>query len=260
MVEPTKIYKALQGVRGRKPVDLNALDRLLVQFSLLVVEQPWIREIDINPLLASGDGLIALDARVLVHGKDVSPDALPRPAIRPYPTQYMTTIALRDGNTPVMIRPIRPDDEPAMVRFHETLSERTVQLRYFSPLKLNRRVTHDRLTRIVFTDYDRELVMVVERLGVRPESREILGVGRLSRLPGRNEAEFALLISDQWQGKGLGTQLLSHLLAVAREERLAHVSADILPDNKQMQDLAKKAGFTLTHDDLAADVRAEIQL
>jgi acetyltransferase len=200
---------------------------------------------------------------VLVHGKDVSPDQLPRPAIRPYPTQYMTTIALRGGrddNTPVMIRPIRPDDEPAMVRFHQTLSERTVQLRYFSPLKLSRRVAHDRLTRIVFTDYDRELVMVVERLGVRPESREILGVGRLSRLPGGNEAEFALLISDQWQGKGLGTQLLNHLLMVAREEHIAHVSADILPDNKQMQDLAKKAGFTLTHDPHDSSVRAEITL
>jgi acetyltransferase len=261
MVEQTKIYKALQGVRGRKPVDLNALDRLLVQFSLLVIEQPWIREIDINPLLASGDGLIALDARVLVHGKDISPDKLPRPAIRPYPTQYMATIALRDhGNMPVMIRPIRPDDEPAMVRFHQTLSERTVQLRYFSPLKLSRRVAHDRLTRIVFTDYDREMVMVVERLGVRSQSREILGVGRLSRLPGGNEAEFALLISDQWQGKGLGMQLLAHLLKVAREEHIARVSADILPDNKQMQDLAKKAGFTLTHDPHDSTCHAEIAL
>jgi acetyltransferase len=260
-MERTKIFTALQGVRGRKPVDLGALERLLVRFSHLVVEHPWIREIDINPLLASGDGLIALDARVLVHGKDVSPDTLPRPAIRPYPTQYMTTISLRgDDNTPVMIRPIRPDDEPAMVRFHQTLSERTVQLRYFSPLKLSRRVAHDRLTRIVFTDYDRELVMVVERLGVRPESREILGVGRLSRIPGQSEAEFALLIADQWQRKGLGTQLLEHLLKVARAEHLARVSADILPDNKQMQDLAKRAGFTLTHDPHDSGVRAQIDL
>jgi acetyltransferase len=99
----------------------------------------------------------------------------------------VTSLALRD-NTPIMIRPIRPDDEPAMVRFHETLSERTVHLRYFAPLKLSRRVAHDRLTRIVFTDYDREMVMVVERLGVRPENREILGVGRLSKQPGPPKA------------------------------------------------------------------------
>jgi acetyltransferase len=259
LMEQTKIFTALKGVRGRKPVDLAALERLLVQFSLLVVEQPWIREIDINPLLASGDGLIALDARVLVHGKGVTPEQLPRPAIRPYPTQYVTSLALRD-NTPIMIRPIRPDDEPAMVRFHEALSERTVHLRYFAPLKLSRRVAHDRLTRIVFTDYDREMVMVVERVGVRPEHREILGVGRLSKQPGSDEAEFALLISDQWQRRGLGTQLLSHLLTVARAERVPRVTATILGENREMQHLAKKLGFTLTHDERDGTVRAEITL
>jgi acetyltransferase len=263
MMEQTKIHAALKGVRGRKPVDLAALERLMVRFSLLVVEQPWIREIDINPLLASGEGLIALDARVLVHGKDVSAEQLPKPAIRPYPSQYVASLALRD-NTPIMIRPIRPDDEPAMVRFHQGLSERTVHLRYFSPLKLGTRTAHDRLSRIVFTDYDREMVMVVERLGVRPANREILGVGRLSKQPGGGdtgagaEAEFALLISDQWQNRGLGSQLLGHLLTVARDEGLSRVSATILNENKEMQHLAKKLGFALAHDERDGIVRAEI--
>jgi acetyltransferase len=262
MMEQTKIFTALQGVRGRRPVDLAALERLLVRFSLLVVEQPWIREIDINPLLASSDALLALDARVLVHGRDVSAGQLPRPAIRPYPAQHVTTLALRD-NTPIMIRPVRPDDEPAMVRFHRTLSERTVHLRYFSPLKLGTRTAHDRLSRIVFTDYDREMVMVVERLGVRPENREILGVGRLSkqRGPGPDagaEAEFALLISDQWQNRGLGSQLLRHLLTVAKDERIARVTADILPENREMQHVARKAGFTLTRGMTDPTVRAFI--
>src|SRR5689334_4657268 len=122
MMEQTKIHKALKGVRGRKPVDLAALETLMVRFSALVAEQRWIKEIDINPLLASPDGLIALDARVVVHGPQVTLDQIPKSAIRPYPTRYTGKWTLKDGES-VTIRPIRPEDEPAMVRFHETLSE-----------------------------------------------------------------------------------------------------------------------------------------
>jgi acetyltransferase len=178
----------------------------------------------------------------------------------------VTSLALRD-NTPIMIRPIRPDDEPAMVRFHETLSERTVHLRYFAPLKLSRRVAHERLVRIVFGDYDREMVMVVERLGVTPANREILGVGRLSkqRGPGPDgggaaEAEFAVLISDRWQNRGLGTRLLEHLLKVAKDERIARVTATIMNENKEMQRLATKLGFTLTHDGRDGTLHAAVTL
>ena len=114
MMEQTRIYRALQGVRGRRPVDLAALERLLVRFSELVVEQRRIKEIDINPLLASPERLIALDARVVVHGPEVDADRLPRPAIRPYPTQYVAPWTGEDGLT-VTIRPIRPEDEPLMV-------------------------------------------------------------------------------------------------------------------------------------------------
>ncbi|HEY9817761.1 MAG TPA: acetate--CoA ligase family protein, partial [Candidatus Obscuribacterales bacterium] len=135
MIEQTQIYKALQGVRGRLPVDLDALEKLLVRFSYLVVEQPWIQEIDINPLFArpmpadslSGSSLIALDARVVLHPADIPTDDLPKPAIRPYPTQYTSPWTMRD-DTPVIIRPIRPEDEPLIVQFHTTLSEESVYL------------------------------------------------------------------------------------------------------------------------------------
>src|SRR5208337_4748246 len=116
MMEQTKIYKALKGVRGRKPVDLQALEVLLVRFSALVAEKRWIKEIDINPLLASPDGLIALDARVVVHGPEVELDQLPKTAIRAYPARYVSPWTMKDS-TEVTIRPIRPEDEPAMVRF-----------------------------------------------------------------------------------------------------------------------------------------------
>ncbi len=132
MMEQTKIYTALKGVRGRKPVDLKALEVLMVRFSALVAEQPWIKEIDINPLLASPDGLIALDARVVVHGPEVSLEQVPKAAIRPYPTRYVAPWTMKGGGS-INIRPIRPEDEPCMVKFHETLSERTRVPALFPP-------------------------------------------------------------------------------------------------------------------------------
>ena len=123
MMEQTHIYTALKGVRGRKPVDLAALERLLVRFGQLIVEQRWIKELDINPLIASPEQLLALDARVLVYGSDVSEDKLPKLAIRPYPTQYVSTWKPKD-HAQITIRPILPEDEPFLAKFHTTLSDR----------------------------------------------------------------------------------------------------------------------------------------
>src|SRR3974377_2369239 len=127
LMEKTKIYKALKGIRGRKPVDLAALEQILVRFSRLVAEQRWIKEIDINPLLASPERLIALDARVVLHDPALPEEELPRLPIRPYPRQYVDRFTAGDG-TEYILRPIRPEDEPLMVRFHTTLSARTVSL------------------------------------------------------------------------------------------------------------------------------------
>ena len=258
MVEQTKIYSALKGVRGRPPVDLAALDGLLVRFSQLVAEQKWIAEIDINPLFVSADRIVALDARVVVHGPDVAEDKLPRLAIRPYPTRYVSPWKLKDG-TPVTIRPIRPEDEPLMIRFHETLSEESVYHRYFSQLNLTQRTAHERLTRICFNDYDREIALVVEYKG--PDDRsQILGVGRLSKARGRNEGEFALIISDRWQKQGLGTELLKRLIQVARDEKLSRLTADILADNRAMQHVSKKVGCDVRLDPEKRDYIAECVL
>ena len=162
MMQQTRIFRALEGVRGRKPVDISALEELLVRFSQLVVEQRWIREIDINPLLAGEDGLLALDARVVLQPADVRSEDLPRLAIRPYPVQYVTTLAL-DDHTTVVVRPIRPEDEPLLVKFHEKLSDDTVYNRYSQMLKLSQRVAHERLSRMCFIDYEREMALIVER-------------------------------------------------------------------------------------------------
>lgn len=241
LMERTRIYTALRGVRGRPPVDLGRLEAVLVRVSQFVVEQPRLRELDINPLLASPEGIVALDARVVLFGPDVPDGALPRPAIRPYPRQYDQPWQERDDLT-LRIRPIRPEDEPLMAAFHATLSERTVYLRYLQALPLSKRTAHERLARICFVDYDREMVLVAERQDTAGQ-REIVGVGRLSRKHARDEAEFALLVTDHFQGRGLGTELLRRLIAIGRAEGLARIVGYIAAVNEPMLRLARKAGF-----------------
>ena len=259
VIEQTRIFAALKGVRGCSSVDLAALDQVLVRFSQLVAEQRWIKEVDINPLVASANGLIALDARMVLHGAAVREDELPRPAIRPYPAQYVAHCRLRD-NAFAILRPIRPEDEPLMIEFHKTLSEQSVRFRYFSLLKLETRIAHERLARICFNDYDREIALVIDYKNPQTARHEILGVGRLSKLHGLNEAEWAIIISDQWQGHGLGTKLLRLLVKIGRNEKLSRLIAHILPDNSVMQHISRKVGFQLHFDNTAGEWKAELAL
>ena len=259
LMEQTKIFTALKGVRGRPPVDLAALEQLLVRFSQLVVEQPWIAELDINPLLVSHERILALDARVVLHPNTVKEDNLPKPAIRPYPSQYVTSARLKNG-TEVTIRPIRPEDEPMMVKFHASLSEESVYYRYFSQLKLDQRIAHERLTRICFNDYDREIALVAEHKNPKTDASELIGVGRLSKARGHNEAEFALLVSDSCQRQGLGKELLTRLVQIGRAEKLTRITADILAENHGMLHLSEKVGFKLHREPGCTDFRAEIVL
>ena len=259
MMEQTKVYTALKGVRGRKPINLVALENLLVRFSQLVLEQRWISEIDINPLLASPDQLLALDARVVLHGPAVTLDQLPKPAIRPYPLQYVSTWTMKNGNQ-VTIRPIRPEDEPHMIKFHETLSDRTVYLRFFSTLSLSRRVSHERLLRICFGDYDREMALVAERVDPGTGERQIIAVGRINKVHEKNEAEVAVLVADQYQNLGLGNELLHRVVQIARDEKLTQVSAEMLPDNVAMQVIMKRLGFAVRSSEDLTSVRAFLQL
>src|ERR687893_1233734 len=260
MMERTRIVEALKGVRGRTPVDLATLEKLLVRFSQLVVEQPFVRELDINPLVASSERLVALDARVVLHDPETKDEELPRTAIRPYPNQYVSPAETKNGK-PIIVRPIRPEDEPLMVRFHESLSERSVYMRYFHAMNLTRRTAHERLTRICFIDYDREMALVAE--GTNPETSEpeILGVSRLSRNHSvLDEAEFSLLVNDVYQRQGVGTVLLEKILEVARDEGLHRLIAEILPENRAMQHLSRKFGFHLRHDVKGGVIRADLDL
>ena len=242
MIEQTKIYEALKGVRGRAPVDQTALEQMLVNFSQLVVEQPWIKELDINPLIASHEGLLALDARVLLHDTDDA-GKLPKLAIRPYPNQYVSHWTMKDG-ADVIIRPIRAEDEMLMRGFHASLSDRTVYMRYLSPLMLSTRITHERLARMTHNDYDREIALAVEGENDKGE-RALFGVARLSKLRGTDEeARFTMLISDRYQGKGLGKELLTRIIRIGRDEKIKHIIALISPENEAMKKLCQAVGFS----------------
>jgi acetyltransferase len=235
LMENTLIYKALKGVRGRRAVDLEALEQLLVRLSQLVAEQREIKEIDINPLLVSGEKLLALDARVILRAEQEPPVPL---AIRPYPSQYIWPF--RDGIT---IRPIRPEDEPLVLEFHRHVSDYSVYLRYFHPIQYSARIAHERLVRICFNDYDREIALVAERQDPEPH---LLGISRLSKKHGLpQEAEFALLVADPYQRQGIGTELLTRLIQVARCEGIQRLAGEVLSENEGMRRLCRRLGFQL---------------
>jgi acetyltransferase len=244
LIEQTKIHTALRGVRGRGAIDLAELEKLIVRFSQLVIDHPWIKEIEINPLLASPDGMISLDARAVLHSTATPRDQLPRPAIRPYPSQYIGSRTLRNG-AEITIRPIRPEDEPSMIHFHNGLSEQSVRHRYFYAMSIGQRVSHERLVRVCLSDYDRQIALVAEWSNEAASRHEIIGVGRLGKIHDTSDAEFAVIVADKWQHLGLGTFLLKEILRVARDEKIKRVFGDILAENIQMQRTCEKIGFTV---------------
>lgn len=252
-MEKTKIYEALKGVRGMKAVDLEALEDILINFSRLVVENRRIKECDINPLVISEQEIIALDARIILHEASVKDGDLPKLAIRPYPMHYVRNIVLKDG-TPVVLRPMRPEDEKLLVAFHRHLSEDSVRQRYFAFMTLVERVAHERLIRLCFTDYDREWSLVAQI--ETEEGPRIIGVSRLMRIPGTSYGRFSMIIIDEYHHLGLGTQLLEQTLRIAQQENIERIDALILSENDVMLKLCEKHGFTIEPDKESNVIRA----
>ena len=185
-------------------------------------------------------------------------DELPESAIRPYPVKLVSKWTMKDGND-VVIRPIRPEDEPLMIKFHEKLSERSVYLRYFQPMKLTQRTAHERLTRICFIDYNREMALVAERNNEAGEP-ELLAVGRLSKIHGRDEGELAAVAIDAAQHKGLGTELYTRLIEVAREAKIKKLVSVMLPENREMRALCTRLGFKMYSSLEDNMIRAELDM
>ncbi|MDN3506502.1 MAG: bifunctional acetate--CoA ligase family protein/GNAT family N-acetyltransferase [Simkaniaceae bacterium] len=242
LMSQTKIYEALQGVRGRGAVDFVKLEQILISFSELIVSHPHITECDINPLLASSDELIALDARIVLSKEPVA-----HPVIRPYPSQYISTATLKDG-TELLLRPVRPEDEPLFMDFHQQLSEETVKARYFEELTLEERTAHERLIRIAHADYDREILL----LAIQDIS--IVGAIRLSKIPLTNTATIKLVLIDKIQKQGLGTILLNQILDIAKLEGITEIHVQILSNNIAMKKMLKRAGFILSPSEENPDI------
>jgi len=161
---------------------------------------------------------------------------------------------------PVTIRPIRPEDEPTIIRFHEKLSDRTVYMRYFTPLKLSQRTTHERLTRICFLDYDREMALVAEQAHPATGVNEILAVSRLHRLHGTEDFEVTVVVIDEAQHLGIGSELISRSVDIARKEGGKRVIATVLKENEDMQAIFRKLKFELTPVEDRKDlIRAELE-
>ena len=244
LMEKCAIFQALKGVRGRAPVPLKRLEEILIRFSRLVLENPRIAELDVNPLFVSSKEILAMDSRVAIFPQSVADDQLPKPAIRPYPEQYRSHLKMKD-KTPYTLRPIRPEDEPILALFHQTLSDQTIHLRYFNALKLSQRIAHERLARICFIDYDREMVLVAETKDKENGGQKIIAVGRICKVKDLKEAEFSILVSDPYHGKGVGTSLLKKLIAVGQAEGVKRLHATMLQENDLMLELCKKENFTI---------------
>ncbi|HXW58766.1 MAG TPA: GNAT family N-acetyltransferase [Solirubrobacteraceae bacterium] len=242
MLQSLRIWPLLAGHRGRPRIDLDALLEVVMRFSYLVADYPEISEIEINPLLAGSDGCTALDARAVVDQALVGrpPPAFSHLAIRPYPEEY-TREATTSGGLHVTLRQIRPEDEPLWHEMLDACSVESIQARFRGMIKH----THEFATRYCFIDYDRELAVVAE-LEEQDARRKLLGVGRLVADPDRQNAEYAALVADPWQGYGLSDLLTEYCLEIARAWGIRRVFAETTRENARMIAVLRQHGFALT--------------
>ena len=245
MMEETKVYKLLKGYRKRPQANLKLLEEILLQFSQLLVDFPQIKEVDINPLLINEKHAYVLDARIVVDKERVFKRMEPHEhmVISPYPKKYETLWMLRNGQQ-VLLRPIKPEDEPLWLEMFQSFSEESIRYRFFQILK---DTPHEVRVRYCNIDYDREIAIVAEITD--QGRRKILGVTRLSIEPNGKAGEIAFIVTDQWQGLGLGTKMVDYVLEIAKEKGIEKVYAIMLQDNYRAISLSKKMGFKLEYQD-----------
>jgi acetyltransferase len=242
LVERTKIYSALlNGFRSKAPVDLHLIDETLIRVSNMIVDFPEIAELDINPLVISEGKVVALDARIVLDA-EVIKNGVPESShliISPYPTRYIQNWNCHDGKQ-VLLRPIRPEDEPLEHALLNGLSPQSKSFRFFHPIN---EFTHDMLSRFCNIDYDREMAIVAEYNG--GNKKQIVGVSRLIIESGKEFGEFATVIADEFQDIWLGHKLTDMLIGIAREKNLKGLYGIILKDNIKMINLVRNLGFRL---------------
>lgn len=241
IIEKTKAYNLLKGFRGLPPVNMQKVEEAMINFSQLIIDNPEIQELDINPLIASGDELTAVDARIILDNnwKDK-----PHLIVTPYPTRYIKKIKLKDG-TEVLLRPIKPEDEPLWLDMFQTFSQETVRFRFFRIIK---DTPHEMRTRYCNIDYDREIAIVAEIK--EKDKRRFLGVTRIILKPGStDEAEYALVVTDKWQRLGLGSEFIDYTIEIAKDKGLKTLYGVVLKDNIPMLTLCQEKKFKISEGD-----------
>ncbi len=241
MLESLRSWPLLQGYRGRPGVHVDRLIEVLIRLSYLVADHPEIMELDVNPLLATPNEVLALDARIVINRAAILHPVRPYShlAIRPYPEELTKRVTLSDG-TSAVFRPIKPEDEPMWHELLASCSPESIQLRFRCSFKAT---THEMAMRFCFIDYDRELAIVAE-IQIE-DGRKIIGVGRLAADADHHEAEFAILVGDPWQGLGLGALLTDYCLDICPQWGIESVVAEVSPENHRMLHIFRERGFTL---------------
>ncbi|MGA2934408.1 MAG: acetate--CoA ligase alpha subunit [Methanomicrobiales archaeon] len=258
IMEKTKAYTLLKGFRGIQPVDMKKMEETMVEFSHLIIDNPEIKEIDINPLIPEENDFIALDARIIL---DKEPEKHPHLVISPYPTKYMKKVQLKDG-TKVLLRPIKPEDEMLWLDMFKSFSEETVFRtgdqdllllhakvgEIFTFFRIIKETPHELRTRYCNIDYDREIGIVAEI--EKDGQNKFIGVTRLSLDPGSIErAEFALVVTDEWHGLGLGSEFVDFTIHLAKDKGLKVIHGVVLKENIPMITLCREKGFKVMDGD-----------
>jgi acetyltransferase len=240
LIQETKIYELLKGYRGIKGADISQIQFILYKFAYLISDFPEIKEVDINPFSVDEKGGIVLDARIILDREYIeSGDKRPYShlVISPYPKEYIKEIKMKNKKKAVL-RPIKPEDEPMEAEMFTKFSKKTQRFRFFRELK---KVTHEMLVQYTHNDYDREIGIMAE---VKEKNQtKMAGVARLIENPYDNSAEFAVVVADPWQGKGLGNQMTDYVLEIARQRNIKKVYAFLLQDNEIMKKMFEKRGF-----------------
>jgi acetyltransferase len=243
IMEETKVYQLLKGYRNEPPANLKLLEEIMVQFSQMLVDFPQLKEVDINPLFINDKEAFAFDARIVIDKEKVFQKVEPHKhlVISPYPSKYETTWRLKDGRT-VLLRPIKPEDEPLWLEMFQNFSEESIRFRFFQIIKDTPHETRIRYTNI---DYDREIAIVPEL--TEDGRKRILGVVRVSIEPDGKTGEIAFIVADPWQGLGLGTKLVDYAIEVSKDMKIESLYAIMLADNIHAISLMRKMGFTITY-------------
>ncbi|MDZ7760755.1 MAG: bifunctional acetate--CoA ligase family protein/GNAT family N-acetyltransferase [Desulfovermiculus sp.] len=246
LISGTKVSRLLYGFRNRPGVDMPLLEETIIRLAHLVVDFPEIVELDMNPLVIDGGKPLAIDARAFIQPSSVaSPQHL---VISPYPSQYEYDKVITDSGLEIAIRPIQPEDASYLVELFQTLSPTSIYYRFFQPLKT---LPPDMLARFTQIDYDREMALVA--LSRVDGQDRIVGVARVTGHIDGQKGEFAILIGDPWQGKGVGEELLKNCLDIVRDMHIEQVWGLVLPSNTGMLKLGDKLGFQkkrLAHEDV----------